>query len=164
MHEKGIHRGVRAVALFEALKGVLALMVLLAGVGVFSLLHWRVRDLAGHVVELLHLDPRGDFSTSLLRASSRVGNGDLQWAAVFILVYAGVRLFEAYGLWRKRTWAEWLALVSGAVYLPFEIYELAVKVTWVRVGVLAINLGIVWLMALVLIAARRNRPALRRQV
>ena len=64
----------------------------------------------------------------------------LAWLA---LCYAGLRLLEAYGLWRERTWAEWFAVISGSIYVPIEIYELLGRVTWVRVSALVINLGIV---------------------
>ena len=74
-------------------------------------------------------------------------------------VYAGFRFTEAYGLWRERKWAEWLALVSGAIYLPAEIYELVDQITWIRVGVLVINLAIVGFIALVLIKSRREKKA-----
>ena len=45
------------------------------------------------------------------------------------LTYSAIRFTEAYGLWRERRWAEWLSAVSGAIYLPFEIYELAGGIT-----------------------------------
>ena len=47
------------------------------------------------------------------------------------------------GLWLEKTWAEWFALISGSLYLPWEIYELARRQTWVRWAVLGINVVIV---------------------
>jgi len=57
--------------------------------------------------------------------------------------YSGLRFAEAYGLWKARAWAEWIALVSGALYLPFEIRLLAHRLTLVHAGVLIVNLAIV---------------------
>ena len=34
------------------------------------------------------------------------------------------RLIEACGLWYRRTWAEIFAIVTGAIYLPIEVYEI----------------------------------------
>ncbi len=41
------------------------------------------------------------------------------------LVYSAIRFAEATGLWLEKQWAEWFALISGCLYLPIEIYELA---------------------------------------
>jgi uncharacterized membrane protein (DUF2068 family) len=46
-------------------------------------------------------------------------------------------------LWRARPWAEWIALISGAMYLPFEVLKLAHKVTPLHVSILLINLAVV---------------------
>lgn len=160
MHEKGIHKGMCAVAVFEAAKGALALMVLLAGLGAFHFMHWGTKDLAGRLIGGLHLRP-GGLSAWFLKMSEEINDSHLAWAGAFIAVYAAFRFAEAYGLWRERTWAEWLALISGAVYLPVEIYEIIQKVTWVRVAILVVNLAIVCFMALVLIKSRKEKMAAR---
>jgi uncharacterized membrane protein (DUF2068 family) len=54
-----------------------------------------------------------------------------------------IRFAEAIGLWLERVWAEWFAIISGSMYLPWEIYELARRQTWIRWTVLGINLLIV---------------------
>ena len=136
-------------------------MVLLAGFGAFHFMHWGARDLAKHLVGLLHLDAGGGLSSAFVKASSEINNHHLAWAAGLVAVYAAFRLAEAYGLWWERTWAEWLALVSGAIYLPIELYEVFQKVTWLRVAILAVNLAIVCFMALVLIKSRREKALTR---
>ena len=66
------------------------------------------------------------------------------WVVITIAaIYSGLRFAEAYGLWRARAWAEWIALISGAMYLPFELVKLAHKVTLFHVGILVVNLAIV---------------------
>ena len=54
-----------------------------------------------------------------------------------------VRLSEAYGLWYRRRWAEVFAVVTGALYIPVEIYELIERVTVVRIVVFLVNALIV---------------------
>jgi ATP/maltotriose-dependent transcriptional regulator MalT len=39
-------------------------------------------------------------------------------------------LAEAYGLWRERHWAEWLAAVSATIYIPVEIHEIVKHPSW----------------------------------
>ena len=58
-----------------------------------------------------------------------------------------MRGVEAFGLWHGRRWAEWFALVAGALYIPVEIYEIIHHVSWLKVAVLAVNAGIVLAMA-----------------
>jgi uncharacterized membrane protein (DUF2068 family) len=70
-----------------------------------------------------------------------------------------VRFAEAYGLWHERRWAEWLAAISGGVYVPIEIFELAHKITWIRVGALALNLVVVAYMVWLLTESRRRHAA-----
>jgi uncharacterized membrane protein (DUF2068 family) len=77
------------------------------------------------------------------------------WAlALGSLLYASLRFAEAYGLWRGKAWAEWLAAISGAIYVPFEVVELAKRVTALRTASLLVNLLVVGYMLLLL----RRRP------
>jgi len=50
---------------------------------------------------------------------------------------------ECVGLWLGRRWGEYFAMVATSVFLPYEIYDLTVKVTWLRVGALVVNLLLV---------------------
>jgi hypothetical protein len=58
---------------------------------------------------------------------------------------------EAVWLWLGRRWAEYLTFVATAVFVPYEIYELAKSVSALKVLALVINLAIV---AYLLIAKR----------
>ena len=58
-------------------------------------------------------------------------------------LYSIVRFAEAYGLWKQKVWAEWMAILSGSAYLPIEMYEMSKMITWPRILVTAVNFGIV---------------------
>ena len=82
------------------------------------------------------------------------------WAAARIaFAYALLRFTEAYGLWKARTWAEWVALVSGALLLPLEIRELMRGLTILRSSLFVGNLAVVLYMLYVIRANRRERRA-----
>jgi len=68
-----------------------------------------------------------------------------------------VRFVEAYGLWRARAWAEWFAMISGAVYVPFEVFDLIHKTTVIRGGILLINLLVVGYMVYLRLYARPEK-------
>jgi uncharacterized membrane protein (DUF2068 family) len=62
-------------------------------------------------------------------------------------------------LWRQRRWAEWLAVISGAIYIPFEVYELLERVSWLSLAALLVNVFIVGIMMNALIRRHRAQPA-----
>jgi len=138
------HQGVRVVAVVEAAKGAL---VLAMGVGLHRLVHYDVRAFAVHLLHQFHLDPASHYPSIFLHAMENVSDTRLQMLALGALAYAMVRFVEAYGLWRERRWAEWLAAVGGGIYIPFELYHLWLHVTPVKVGLLAVNVVIVAYMA-----------------
>ena len=63
--------------------------------------------------------------------------------AALALTYSCVRFIEAYGLWRDRPWAKWLAALSGAIYVPFELYELYLGLSAIKVAALVLNVAVV---------------------
>ena len=132
--------GLHAIALFEAAKGIL---VLAAGFGLIAIIPKDSQDVAERLVHHMHLNPASHYPRIFIDAASKVSDAQLWWLAAAAIAYAAFRLIEAYGLWQERSWAEWLAVVSGGIYVPLEIYEIAQRVTWVRVSLLVINLAIV---------------------
>ena len=135
-----IAAGVRAVALFEALKGTL---VLLAGFGLLALVHRDLEDLAERLVRHSHLNPASHYPRVFVEAAAHMNDSRLRWLAALAFVYSVVRFVEAYGLWHMRAWAEWFAILSGCIYLPIELYELIKEPTHLRGLVLFFNALIV---------------------
>lgn len=142
-HDGGYAAGIRVVAIFEAAKG---LIVIVAGLGLLALIHRDVQALAEEIVRHLHLNPAKHLPQIFLDAAAKVTDVRLWLMALTALVYAMVRFFEAYGLWRQRVWAEWFGILSGSIYLPIEVYELTVSVSAVKISMLLVNLLVVgWL-------------------
>ncbi len=133
--------GLRAVASLELTKG---LIVLLLGFGAVSLVHKDAWDVAEALLRFLHVDPdRHRYAQVFLNLADNLTDAKLWAMAGGAAAYSIVRFVEAYGLWRERAWAEWFALISGTIYLPFEIYELITHQTWIHLAVLVINLAVV---------------------
>lgn len=129
----------RAIATFEAAKG---LLVILMGFGALSFHHDLV-ELGTDVISHLHLNPAHHLPSVLLNALEHAERSDLRWIALGALAYSALRFTEAYGLWFQKTWAEWLAIVTGGIYLPVEIVELCKRLTVVRVLITLLNLALV---------------------
>ncbi len=162
-HPKGFfvrHLGLRGVALFEAFKGLLAV------VGAFWVLSLRHKDLlkvAEHMLRTFHIAPDRHAAQAFMHFAERINGRDLRIVLLLVLVYAAIRFTEAAGLWLEKEWAEWFALISGAIYVPLEVTELVRRPNPVKWSVLSINLLIVLYMAWLLLDSYKRRRLAREQ-
>ena len=144
----------RVVASFEFAKGV---FVLLIGLSALLLVHKDAWVIAESLLALLHVSTDRQWAQVFLDFADRITDARLWAAAQFAFAYSVLRFAEAYGLWKQRTWAEWLAFVSGTLFLPLEIRGLMRGITVLRSAVLAANLAIVLYMFFLLRAERQHR-------
>lgn len=137
----------RSVASFELAKG---LVVLMAAFGLLFLVGKDPWDIADGLLHLLHISPDHHFAQVFLDWADTLTASKL-WAVAGVAgAYSVLRFVEAYGLWYARAWAEWIALISGSLYLPFEIYKLIHRQSLFHISILVINLAIVLYMVYVL--------------
>jgi len=85
-------RGVRIVAAVEAAKGAL---VLVAGLGLFELLHRDVQAIAERIVEHFHLNPASRTPRILLDAAGALTDERLAVLAMGAIAYSTARFIEA---------------------------------------------------------------------
>ena len=57
-------------------------------------------------------------------------------------VYSAVNGIEAVGLWREKRWAEYLTFIEVTLLLPLEIYELTVKISYLKLAALVLNVAV----------------------
>jgi uncharacterized membrane protein (DUF2068 family) len=138
----GHKKGLRTVASIEFIKG---LLVLAASFGFIEIIRKNidVEDAAQNLLYFLHIDPDRRLSQAFIDAAGRMMDANVATVLAIALVYSSLRFIEAYGLWRARVWAEWLAIVSGAVYLPFELYNLIRRPTLAHWVILLVNIVVV---------------------
>lgn len=139
-HTSDATRALRAIALFEAAKGLLALLAAtaLALIGPDALQREAERALTRFGIKGEH------GGTAVLDA---ITPQTVHIAVGVAVLYAGMRLLESWGLWRHRAWASWLGLIGAAAYLPFEVYALWHHPDWMTWGVFLLNLVIVAVLA-----------------
>jgi uncharacterized membrane protein (DUF2068 family) len=147
-------RVLRAVAAFELFKGI---FVVAMGICAIALLHKDVWLIAESLLGLLRINTDRRSAQLFLDFADSVTDARLWAAARMAFSYAVLRFTEAYGLWKGRTWAEWVALVSGGLLLPWEIRELLRGVSVLRSGLLLGNLAVVFYMLHVILTNRRER-------
>ncbi|MFZ2009530.1 MAG: DUF2127 domain-containing protein, partial [Candidatus Sulfotelmatobacter sp.] len=142
------------MASFEFAKG---LFVLLIGLSALLLVHKDAWVIAESLLALFHVNTDRRWAQDFLDFADRLTEPRLWAAAQLAFAYSALRFAEAYGLWKERTWAEWLAFVSGTLFLPLEIHGLMRGVTVPRSAVFVANLGIVLYMLFLLREERQRR-------
>lgn len=130
-------QALRTVALMEFSKGIAVLAAAIS-------LYWvDPTDVVGAFLDFLHISPDHHVAQLLLRSADFLNNASMWLVILVACVYSALRFAEAVGLWKAKPWAEWIALVSGALYIPFEVFGLAHRVSLFHVGILVINLAVV---------------------
>jgi len=153
--------GLRTVAVFEAFKGLLALA---SAYFLIVLIRRDVnfQDAAEHILFSLHISPGHHWSQRFIHAAEQISGLNLFMIASIAIAYAVLRFAEGYGLWKQRAWAEWLAIVSGCIYIPFEVYKVVRRPNELHWAILGINILVVLYIGWVRwdeIKAARERPA-----
>jgi len=140
---RGQVKVLRAVASFEVSKG---LVVLGAACGVLFLIHKDTWQVAYDLLQLLHISPDHRLARVFLTWADSLTDRKLWVVAAVAVAYSSLRFVEAYGLWRALPWAEWVALISGALYVPIEVREIIRRPNLFHVSLLIVNLAVVFYM------------------
>lgn len=135
------HPGLHLIALFEAFKGVLALV---SASGLELLGPDWIRHAIRVLTWRLHLHPERGPIAHLLEA---INPHAVHMTALFLVGYAALRFAEAWGLWRARAWGSWLGLISAALYLPLDVGALLRHPGALAAVVLLVNLVVVYALA-----------------
>lgn len=147
-------RVLQTVATFEFFKGI---FVALMGICALLLVHKDAWLYAESLLAVFHISTDRHIAQLFLDLADNVTDAKLWAAARLAFAYSILRFTEAYGLWKCRTWAEWVAAVSGTLLLPLEIRELFRRVTLLRFGLLIGNIAIVAYMIYIILENRRER-------
>jgi uncharacterized membrane protein (DUF2068 family) len=67
----------------------------------------------------------------------------LRLVGAVLAAYAIVEGLEAVGLWYQRRWAEYLTFLVTTSLLPLEVYELANRLSPIKIGTFVINVAVV---------------------
>lgn len=133
---------IRAVAIYEVVKGLIALIS--AG----SLWLWHA-DLQRWLATALPSSERqyGQLLAPLVESAVDIAQRASQSWMLFLLlivIYAGVRFVEAYGLWQDKTWAYWISIIGYGIFICLEIYYLATSsFDWFKLVIFISNIIVV---------------------
>ena len=135
-------RKLRIVAVLEIVKGTATLLL---ATGLLSMAPGVLRAILLDAIARLRWLPDMGLPEKIEKLTNGFDQHRLTFA-VLVTFYILVRYAEAYGLWKGRNWARWLALIGVTIYLPFEIHEIMKHQSMGAVAVFAFNLLIIWLL------------------
>lgn len=147
----------RWLLLIAADKFLHALLFVVIGIGARRLLHKDVADEISILADHLHFDPESRLVNFVLEKASLLNDPALRRIGLVAFAYAGISLAEGIGLYLEKAWGEFLTLAITASFLPWEMFEIFRRVTWIRVGLLTINILIFLYLVQLVIGRARHR-------
>src|SRR5260370_25110926 len=60
-----------------------------------------------------------------------------------VIAFALDELIEGIGVWLLQRWGEYFAMVATSAFIPYEVYDLSLKITPLRLGAFAVNIALV---------------------
>lgn len=120
-----------------------AIVLLVVGIVLVTHPHTNWSAEIAHFAQRLGLDPKGNWIQRLLKDAAKINsNKDLLFGIVAI-GYGALEGAEAYGLWRRRPWGEWLTVFATSLLLIPEVWELTKSATALKIGALLLNIAVV---------------------
>jgi uncharacterized membrane protein (DUF2068 family) len=144
----------RSIALFEIIKGTLALA---ACFGVLSFCHTDLHAAADAFLSRHGLNPENHYTRLFIETLVKVTHHDKSEILSVGIAYALIRFAEGYGLWKEKHWAEWFAVLSSGLFVPIEIEHIARHPTGMGIGILIINLAVIVYLGRLLVKQRAKR-------
>ena len=132
------------IGAFKLAKGILLATLAL------GLLHWAPHDIAAALTRLavgVHVDPDGRHLSGALNTIAALDARRVTMIRAGLLVYAALFFTEGIGLVLRKRWGEWWGLIVTGSFIPLELYESARRPGALRIGILLVNLAIVWYLA-----------------
>jgi uncharacterized membrane protein (DUF2068 family) len=108
----------------------------------------------------LGLDPNGSGMRKLIEKVRKIHAHQNTVFGLVALAYGALEGAEAYGLWRRRRWGEWLTVIATALLMIPEVWELTKSTTVLKVGALLVNIAVVlYLLWRLEVTPRSLRPS-----
>lgn len=96
-----------------------------------------------HLAQRAGLNPNGNWPRKIIEKIRKVNANEDVIFGIIALAYGALEGVEAYGLWKRRRWGEWLTVIATSLLLVPEIWELTKSLTFLKVGALIVNLLVV---------------------
>lgn len=128
-------------------KFFLGIVFSLLSFGILSLINKDMEKFAADIVYLFNLNTDNYYIDYIIEKIAMVKNGTIIGVSVGMVFLAALNLAMSYGLHKRRVWAEWLTVGATSLLIPFEVYEIIQEQTAIKIGVLILNITIVYYLA-----------------
>jgi len=128
------------IGLFKLAKAVFFFSI---GMGALHFINADLGDAITNTATALKFDPDSHFVSVLLDKAGMINDHELKLVSIATFSYSGVATVEGVGLLMEQTWAEYLTLILGIAFLPWELVELIRRATLWRGGIFTANILIV---------------------
>jgi uncharacterized membrane protein (DUF2068 family) len=152
----------RLLLLIAVYKLLYALLFFAIGFGAHRLLHKDIADQIELLARYLRFNPESRLVIFILEKASLINDPVLRRIGFVADCYATVTLVEGIGLYLEKAWGEFLTLAITASFLPWEIFEIFRRLTWIRVALLTINILVFFYLLRLVIGRARRRAKSRR--
>jgi uncharacterized membrane protein (DUF2068 family) len=136
---------IHILAIIKLVKGVLLLIV---GIKLLTLINKDAAEVFEAFITRHGIDSGNRIAQTIAEKLEGVGKTQMILFSLGSFCYSGLQLTEGIGLWMQKRWAELLTVIATSLLIPVEIYEIYEKFTWVRLLVFAVNIFIVWYLAM----------------
>jgi len=146
-------RGDRLLPWIAAERAFRSVLLLVVGVVLITHPHtdWS-REIQSFVARL-GLNPQENWVHKLLNDISRITSSEDLTFGLIAIAYGALEGVEAYGLFTRRRWAEWLTVFATSLLLIPELWALSKGISLLKAGGLAVNIAVV---AYLLVRLRRR--------
>ena len=160
-HAPPVHKppvtGLKVIAVIKMAKAVLITGI---AIGLFKAIDKDLGETARAFTVRLKIDPENHFIRLLLEKVAKIDPHTLRTFSVLSWIYAAELYLEGIGLWLDQVWAEYLLIIATGFWIPEEGYACVHHFSWVRFGLLLVNLLVLIYVIVVLL---RRKERLRRQ-
>ena len=147
----------KVLVLIALFKFAHALLFVAIGIGARRLLHQDIADRLTEFVAHLRFNPEPRLINFILEKASLLNDPLLRRIGLAAFSYSALILTEGIGLYLEKAWGEYLTLAVTASFLPWELFEIFHRLTWIRAGLLAINISVfLYLLSLVIDNQRKR--------
>ncbi len=143
----------RIIAAIKLAKGVM-----LAGValGLFSIVHRDLDQLAQQLVDLMRISPENHYAKLLLEKAGLIQPHSIMTAGIATAFYSAILLSEGVGLWIGASWAEYVVIFTTGFFVPEEILSMVRGPSLTKAIVIAANAAILGYVIAVVWRKRRK--------
>lgn len=128
-------------------KSLMGVVELILAIGFLNFFGQDLEEALTGLAESFNLDTDNRIISAAIDQAGMIGNGTLIGITCIIFAFGVFNLVEAYGLHLRQRWAEWLTVIATSLLIPFEVYEVAIEVSVLKLSILVINILIVFYLA-----------------